>query len=64
MASTQWLALVRAEYREMPGMRLTKQQIQRLWGMDDMTCDTVVMALETEKFLKRLSDTYVLHDAN
>lgn len=59
----QWLNLIRAEYREMPGLRLTKPQIQRLWGLDDRTCENVVQALETEHFLKRFSNAYILRDA-
>src|SRR4029079_17659823 len=29
-----WLTLVQAEYREIPGLRLTKPQVQRLWNLD------------------------------
>jgi hypothetical protein len=64
MSANQLLPLIRAEYREMPGLRLTKQQIQRLWGIDGATCETVVQALEMENFLTRLADAYVLRDAN
>jgi len=51
--------LIQAEYCEMPGLHLTKAQVQRLWGLDDMTCDAVLGALEDEKFLRRTSrDSY------
>lgn len=51
--------LIHAEYCEMPGLRLTKAQVQRLWHLDDVTCDAVLSALEDEKFLRRTSrDTY------
>lgn len=29
-----WLNIVRAEYLEIPGLNLTKAQMQRLWGFD------------------------------
>ena len=29
------LRQVRSEYLEMPGLRLTRRQAQRLWGLDD-----------------------------
>ena len=60
-----WLARIRAEYCEMPGMQLTEPQIQRLWGLDRITCAAVVEALLTEHILmKTLHGTYVRADAN
>jgi hypothetical protein len=35
------IALVRSEYREMPGLSLTLEQAQRLWSLDRSTCVTV-----------------------
>jgi hypothetical protein len=32
------IALVRSEYREMPGLSLTLEQAQRLWSLDRSTC--------------------------
>jgi hypothetical protein len=56
-----WLRLVQAEYQEMPGLNLTKPQVQRLWGLDEATCNEVLGTLETEHFLKRTSrDGYIL----
>jgi hypothetical protein len=54
------LDLIRAEYREMPCLRLTKRQIQRLWSLDGDTCDAVVKVLEKEHFLRRIADAYVI----
>ncbi len=48
-----WLQLIRAEYVESPGLRLTKAQVQRLWGLDAVTCDTLLAALVDVGFLKR-----------
>lgn len=58
------LDVIRAEYREMPCLRLTKRQIQRLWGLDHDTCDAVVKELETEHFLRRVADAYVIGNAS
>ena len=58
---TDLLRLVRAEYREMPGLRLTQRQAQRLWNLDSTTCEGILEALESTRFLRRTSDhSYVL----
>lgn len=55
-----WLALIQAEYHEIPGLSLTKPQVQRLWGLDNVTCDALLEALEAAKFLRRtVNNTYV-----
>lgn len=36
---------VRAEFSEMPGLRLTFPQACRLWGVDRLTCEALVAAL-------------------
>jgi hypothetical protein len=51
-----WREVIHAEYCEMPGLHLTKPQVQRLWGLDETTADIVLAALEDEKFLRRTSD--------
>jgi len=50
---TDWLQLIRAEYLEMPGLRLTESQVQRLWGLDPATSQALLAALLDVKFLKR-----------
>ena len=61
---TDWLALVQAEYLEIPGLRLTKPQVQRLWNLDAATTDALLEALESAKFLRRTQgDAYVRVDA-
>jgi DNA-binding IclR family transcriptional regulator len=58
---TDLLRLVRAEYREMPGLRLTQRQAQRLWNLDSTTCEAILETLESTRFLRRTSDhSYVL----
>lgn len=60
----EWQRLIQAEYREIPGLCLTKPQVRRLWGLDDMTCEALVDALEAAKFLRRTpSNSYVMNDA-
>ena len=47
---------VQGEYREMPGLRLTPAQAQRLWGLDRAACDALLGALVDAKFLLRTRD--------
>jgi hypothetical protein len=47
------VARVRSEYEEMPGLRLTAPQAQRLWCLDRHTCDSVLSQLVEDNFLKR-----------
>jgi hypothetical protein len=47
---------VRAEYLEMPGLRLTSEQLARLCGIDRGMCDLVLEALSDRKFLALGSD--------
>jgi hypothetical protein len=48
-----WIHLIRAEYLEIPGLHLTRNQVQRLWGLDDLTCDALLEALVDVRFLRR-----------
>jgi hypothetical protein len=50
------LRRARAEYLEMPGLRLTKAQAQRLWGLDPGTCEHVLQALTQTRFLAQTRD--------
>jgi hypothetical protein len=45
------VARVRGEYLEMPGLRLTLPQAQRLFGLDPVACATVFETLSREHFL-------------
>jgi DNA-binding GntR family transcriptional regulator len=56
----QILERIRAEYLEMPGMRLKVEQVQRLFGVDPSVCRTVLDSLVECKFLYANPDgTYV-----
>jgi hypothetical protein len=48
-----WIHLIRAEYLEIPGLHLTRNQVQRLWGLDDLTCDALLEALVNVRFLRQ-----------
>jgi hypothetical protein len=55
-----WLMLIRAEYLEIPGLALTKAQVERLWGLDAVVSEALLAALVDVKFLRRtVRDTYV-----
>jgi hypothetical protein len=40
-----WLELVRSEYLEIPGLCLTKLQVQQMWGLDMATAEALLAAL-------------------
>src|SRR4051812_6063842 len=50
------LRRVQGEYIEMPGLRLTIAQAQRLWGLDRAACDALLGALVDAKFLFQTRD--------
>ena len=50
------LRRVQGEYIEMPGLRLTTAQAQRLWGLDRASCDSLLDALVEAKFLLKTRD--------
>jgi hypothetical protein len=45
------LTRLRAEYLEMPGLRLTREQAQRLCGIERALCKAVLDTLVGENFL-------------
>lgn len=47
------LQRVYSEFLEMPGLRLTIQQAQRLWGLDEVTCLALLELLVARRFLCR-----------
>lgn len=59
------LLRVRGEYLEMPGLRLTPAQAQRLWGLDATAARSVIEALVDARFLRRRPDgTFVRADSD
>ena len=56
LANDDDLRRVQGEFIEMPGLRLTSAQAQRLWGLDRAACDALLGALVDAKFLFRTRD--------
>ncbi len=50
------LRRIRGEYLEMPGLRLTTAQAQRLWNLDRRTCEELLGTLVASRFLSQTRD--------
>ncbi len=50
------LRRIKSEFVEMPGLRLTSAQAQRLWGLESEFCESILGALVDAKFLLRTGD--------
>lgn len=50
------LRRVQGEFLEMPGLRLTEAQAQRLWGLDSASCTALLGALVDARFLFKTRD--------
>jgi len=50
------LRRIRGEYLEMPGLRLTTAQAQRLWSLDRRTCEELLGTLVATRFLSKTRD--------
>ena len=50
------LQRIQGEYVEMPGLRLTPAQAQRLWSLERDVCDALLGALVDAKFLAQTRD--------
>jgi hypothetical protein len=53
------VGLIRSEYDEMPGLCLTRAQVQRLWLLEPTACDTVLHALVDAGYLRLTPGGYV-----
>jgi Fic family protein len=52
---------IRAEYADMPGLCLTVSQAQRLWAIDQQTCERALRTLVAGGILRRtVRDRFVL----
>jgi hypothetical protein len=47
---------IRGEFREMPGLRLKREQAQRLWSLDEAQCQCFLDTLVQAGFLWRSAD--------
>jgi hypothetical protein len=52
------LRRTQAEFREMPGLKLTEAQAARLLSFDSALCSAVLSALVDRRFLTRTRDTF------
>ncbi len=50
------LKQIQGEFLELPELRLTRSQAQRLWHLDGVRCEPVLMALVDAHFLSRTPD--------
>ena len=50
------LQRIQGEFLEMPGLRLTRAQARRLWGLESGVCDALLSALVDAKFLSQTRD--------
>jgi hypothetical protein len=48
-----WSQVLRGEFLEIPNLRLTRTQVEQLWGLDGATCDAVIIALMGAGFLEQ-----------
>ena len=55
-STREGLARIQAEYREMPGLRLTCEQISRLCGVELTACEHMLEALVSTHYLERAQD--------
>ena len=56
LANDRLLRTIWSEYAEMPGLKLTPEQAQRLWAVDESTCTDLLESLVAAKLLVRGAD--------
>jgi hypothetical protein len=54
--SSELVLRIRGEFMEMPGLRLTLEQAQKMWALDATTCAALIAALVDTGFLFRTRD--------
>ena len=52
-------ARIESEFRELPGLRLTRWQAARLWSLDATECEVVLNHLVAARVLRETRDAYV-----
>lgn len=63
MTLHELVVLMRAEFNEMPELRLTLRQAQRLWGVDSALCGSAMQALVRASFLRRADGDFYMKAA-
>ena len=56
VTAKDWLRIVRSEYLEMPGLQLTRTQASRLWGLETLSCTSILNTLVQQDFLRVTRD--------
>jgi hypothetical protein len=59
LARTDWLRLIRAEFEELPGLCLTRPQVQRMWGSTARRATPCWSSLSTQDFKQTRDRVYV-----
>jgi hypothetical protein len=52
-------ARIEKEFRDLPGLRLTRWQAARLWSLDASECDVVLNKMVAARVLRETRDGYV-----
>jgi hypothetical protein len=52
----EWIQIIRGEFLEIPGLRLTSAQVQKLWGLHRDACAAVLENLLHQRFLQLTAD--------
>ena len=56
-----WLQLVRGEYEELPGLRLTQSQVEEWWEIDAARAATLIGALVSIGVLRKTREGAYVH---
>jgi hypothetical protein len=57
----EWTQIIRGEFLEIPGLRLTSDQVQKLWGLHRDACAAVLEDLLHQRFLQLTADGHYVH---
>ena len=63
MPSDRLVTRIRAEFREMPGLRLTFAQACSLWHLEPADCERVLTTLLKQAFLRRTPEGMFICEA-
>jgi hypothetical protein len=62
VSKDEMLRRIHSDYLEMPDLRLSPSQAQRVWQLDEQTCTELLKSLTEEGLLQRTTDgTYALN---
>ena len=58
----EWAQIIRGEFLEIPGLRLTSDQVQTLWGLHRDVCAAVLEDLLHQRFLQLTADGHYVRN--